>query len=99
MDRPTRPRPCCDLDTCIKKDLAELLEPDSSIVERVHVAACAVARTCGKLTPDQLSFCAAQLFETTPECQLTSEFIIAYQIERDTLDGKRQIAKNRRAGV
>ena len=93
------PNPCCDEDTCIKKDIEALLEPDSSITDRVRVAACAVARTCGRLSPDDLSFCAAQLFEVTPECHLTEEFIVAYQIERDTLDGKREIAKNRGAGT
>jgi hypothetical protein len=94
-----KPKHCCDEDTCIKKDIEELLEPDSSITDRVRVAACAVARTCGRLSPDDLSFCAAQLFEVTPECHLTEEFIVAYQIERDALDGKREIAKNRGAGT
>ncbi len=91
-------RSCCDEDSCIRKDIANLLDPDSPVVDRVYVAATAVARTCGKLTSDELRVCAARLFESPPECDLTKAFVIAYQTERDALAGQRDIEKRRAAG-
>ncbi len=91
-------RSCCDQDTCIRKDLATLGDPDSPIEDRVYVAASAVARTCGKLTVDELSVCASRLFDSPPECDLTKAFVIAYQTERDALAGRHDIEKRRAAG-
>jgi len=91
-------RSCCDDDSCIRKDIANLVDPDSPIVDRVYVAATAVARTCGKLTSDELHVCATRLFDSPPECDLTKAFVIAYQTERDALAGQRDIEKRRAAG-
>ena len=100
-ESPFRPlaRSCCDEDTCIRKDLATLVDPDSPIEDRVYVAASAVAHTCGKLTAEELSVCATRLFDSPPECDLTKAFVIAYQTERDALAGRRDIEKRRTAGL
>ncbi len=91
-------RPCCDEDSCIRKDIANLMEPDSPIEDRVYVAASAVARTCGSLTADELSVCASRLFDSPAGCDLTRAFVIAYQTERDALAGRRDIENRRAAG-
>ena len=90
-------RPCCDEDACIRKDIANLLEPESSIEDRVCLAASAVARTCGKLNPAELRFCASRLFDVPAECDLAKTFLVAYQTERDALDGERDL-KRRASG-
>lgn len=92
---PTTSRPCCDQDTCIRTELATLLEPDSSIVDRICVAACVVAQTCGTLGPDDLHSCASKLFDVYPECELTSAFVLAYQTERDAIAERRKLEKCR----
>jgi|SRR5215471_1234400 len=92
------PKNCCAEDSCIKKEIENMIEPDSPIDQRIAVAACAVAATCGKLTPEELRVCASRLFETTHECQITRDFIIAYQLERDAREGKRAIATRAGAG-
>ena len=91
-------RPCCDEDTCVRRDIANLLDPESPIVDRVCVAASAVARTCGKLTPAELRFCASRLFDVPGECDLAKTFLVAYQTERDALEGKLDLEKRRAAG-
>lgn len=92
-------RTCCDEDTCIRKDIAHLLEPDSPIEDRIYTAASAVARTCGSLTPQELNLCASRLFDSPSECDLTKAFVIAYQTERDAIAGRRDIEKRRAAGM
>lgn len=87
------PRSCCDADSCIRKEIATLLDPDSPIVDRIYVAACAVAATCGKLTLDETYTCASRLFDVTPECDLAKAFVIAYQTERDVREAKIQIER------
>jgi hypothetical protein len=90
-------RPCCDEDACIRKDIANLLDPESPIADRICVAAAAVARTCGKLNPAEQLFCASRLFDLPAECDLAKTFTIAYQTERDALDGKRDLERKRAA--
>jgi hypothetical protein len=89
--------PCCDPDTCIRREIASLLDPDSPIIDRIYVAACAVAATCGNLTPEELQSCAGKMFEVTPECHLANAFVIAYQTERDARSGRRDIERLRAA--
>jgi hypothetical protein len=91
-------RPCCDEDACIRKDIAHLVDPDSPIEDRICTAASAVARSCGKLTPAELRFCASRLFDVPAECDLAKTFMIAYQTERDALAGKKDLEKRRAAG-
>jgi len=91
-------RPCCEGDSCIRKQLDNLLDPAAPIVERIHITACEVARTCGSLEKEDLHSCAGKLFELTPECDLTELFVIAYQTERDALDGRRDLEKRYAAG-
>ena len=90
---------CCDDGHCLKTELSELLDPESPIVDRVTVAACAVAHTCGKLTNDDLKFCFSKLFEISTDCRLSRQFVTAYQTERDALEGKRDIEKHRIAAA
>jgi hypothetical protein len=92
-------RPCCDEDVCVRKDIANLLDPNAPIVDRICVAASAVARTCGKLSPAELSVCASRLFDVPGECDLAKTFLVAYQTERDALEGQRDLEKRRAAGL
>jgi hypothetical protein len=91
-------RNCCEDGNCLRTELAQLFDPQSSLADRVNVAACAVAHTCGNLDYDELRFCFSRLFEIAPECSLCDAFIVAYQTERDALAGKRDIQKRRAAG-
>jgi hypothetical protein len=84
---------CCDSESCIRREVASLLEPDSPIIDRIYVAACAVAATCGELSQDELHACAAKMFELTPDCQLAKAFVIAYQTERDARGGRRDLER------
>ena len=88
---------CCDPDTCIRREIASLLDPDAPIVDRIYVAACAVALTCGKLTTEELHTCASRMFNVTPECELANAFVIAYQTERDARAGRMEIERERAA--
>lgn len=92
-------RNCCEEGNCLRTELDQLFAPESSLPDRINVAACAVAHTCGKLSAEDLQFCFSRLFEITPECSLCDAFRIAYQTERDALAGKRDIEKKRAAGV
>ena len=64
-------RSCCDEDSCIRKELNDIVDPEAPIVQRIHVAACEVARICGSLNRQELNLCASRLFDLTPECDLT----------------------------
>lgn len=88
-------RNCCDDGNCLRTELAQLYDPESPLVDRVNLAACAVAHTCGKLTSEELQFCFSRLFEIAPECTLCDAFVVAYQTERDALAGKRDIQRRR----
>ena len=92
-------RPCCDEDACVRKEIAHLFDPEVPIDDRICTAASAVALTCGSLTPPELRYCASKMFDVPPECDLASTFIAAYQIERDALDGKRDLEARRAAGL
>jgi hypothetical protein len=72
---------CCDRALCAGTD--------SSLVDRLLLAACVAAQTCRSLTPTDLRTCATKLFDVPPECELASAFVMAYQVER------RQLAKRR----
>jgi len=91
-------RPCCDEEACVRKDIAHLLDPEYSIEDRICTAASAVALTCGNLNPAELRYCAARLLDVPPECELANTFVMAYQTERDALDGKRDLENRRAAG-
>ena len=91
-------RPCCDEDYCVRKYLDELADPEATLVDRIQIVACEVARTCHSLRTEELNLCAGRLFGLTPECDLTKLFALAYGIERDSLDGKKQLDKRRSAG-
>ncbi len=91
-------RPCCDEDACVRKDIAHLLDPDAPIEDRICTAASAVALTCGDLNPSELRYCASRMFDVPPECDLARTFLVAYQTERDALDGKRDLEQRRAAG-
>lgn len=84
-------RPCSDEDACIRREIANLLDPDAPIVDRIHVAACAVALTCGNLTTEELHSCAGRLFDVTPDCGLADAFVFAHQTERDALASRLDI--------
>jgi hypothetical protein len=84
---------CCDPESCIRREVATLLDPDSPIVDRIYVAACAVAATCGELSHAELHTCAAKMFDVTPECELAKAFVIAYQTERDARSGRMDIER------
>lgn len=86
---------CCDPETCIRREISSLLDPGSPIVDRIYVAACAVASTCGELGNDELHACAAKMFDVTPECQLAKAFVVAYQTERDARLGRIEIERER----
>jgi hypothetical protein len=86
---------CCNQHTCIRTELAALLEPDSPIVDRLLLAACVAAQTCRSLSANDLRNCAAKLFDVPPECELASAFVSAYQNERDAMAGKGQTEKRR----
>jgi hypothetical protein len=90
-------RPCCNQDTCIGKGLTNLLEPASSIVDRICLAACVVAQTCGGIDRSDLRDCASNLFDVPAECELASAFVLAYQTERDAMAGRRDLEKLRAA--
>jgi hypothetical protein len=92
-------KPCCDEDYCVRKYLDQLAEPEAPIAERIQTVACEVAHTCHNLRPEDLHLCAGRLFGLTPECDLTSLFVLAYGVERDSLEGKKQIQKSRTAGL
>ena len=87
-------RSCCT-GSCIRKNIANPLDPGSAIEERLCVLAAAVARTCGSLDPQELEFCVTRLFDVPPECDLTKLFVAAYQTERDALEGRRDIDAQR----
>ena len=97
--KPAGLRPCCDEDYCVRKYLDQLAEPEAPIVERIQTVACEVARTCHNLRPEDLHLCAGRLFGLTPECDLTSLFVLAYGVERDSMEGKKQIEKRSAAGL
>jgi hypothetical protein len=92
------PRSCCGTDCCIRKDIEDLLDPDSAIEDRICVTATAVARTCGSLSASELEGCVTKLFDVPGECHLAKTFVVAYQTERDALDGRRDIEARRAAG-
>lgn len=95
MGAPRRSRPCCDQDTCIRQELAALLDPGAPIVDRAVEAACEVAQTCATLSPGDLRSCASKIFDVLPECDLSSAFVMAYQTERDAIAGQRLIERER----
>jgi hypothetical protein len=88
-------RPYCSDNTRIQAEIATLLGPDSSIVDRILLGACILARTCHCLSANDLRNCASKLFGMSPECELSSAFVTAYQTERDAIAGHRQIEKHR----
>jgi len=69
------------------------MEPDSSIVDRLLLAACVAAQTCRSLSANDLRSCASTLFEVPPESELSTAFVMAYQNERDAMAGRRQLEK------
>lgn len=91
-------RPCCDEDYCVRKYLDQIAGPEATLSERVQTAACEVAHTCHNLRPEDLQLCAGRLFELTPECDLTTLFVTAYQIECDTMEGKKDIQNMQATG-
>lgn len=97
--KPAGSRPCCDEDYCVRKYLDQIAEPEAPIVERIQTVACEVARTCHNLKAKDLRLCAGRLFGLTPECDLTSLFVLAYCVERDSMEGKKQIEKHGAAGL
>jgi len=86
----TNARPCCGEDSCIRREIADLLQADAPITDQVCMAACVVAQTCSKLSEDDLHRCAAQLFDVPPECALTNAFVIAHQTECDAMAERRE---------
>jgi hypothetical protein len=84
---------CPGENTCIRAELAELLDPDSSIVDRLLLAACVAAQTCRSLGANDLRSCASKLFDVPRECKLTDAFVHAYQTERDRMAGRRLTEK------
>jgi hypothetical protein len=80
-------------DPGIRTDLATLMEPDSSIVNRLLLAACVAAKTCRGLSANELRSCASKLFDVSEECELSSAFVMAYQNERDAMAGRYQFEK------
>jgi len=91
--KPAGHRPCCDEDYCVRKYLDQLAEPEAPITERIQTVACEVAHTCHNLKTEDLHLCAGRLFGLTPECDLTSLFVLAYGVERDSMEGDKQIQK------
>ena len=96
--KPPGHRPCCDEDYCVRKYLDQLSDPEAPITERIETVACEVARTCHNLRTEDLHLCAGRLFGLTPECDLTNLFVIAYGVERDSQEGKKQIQKQGAVG-
>src|SRR5580658_5935934 len=88
--KPCREPKCRGQDTCIRAELTELLDPDSSIVDRLLIAACVAAQTCRSLGANDLRSCASKLFDVPAECKLTDAFVMAYQTERDRMACRRQ---------
>jgi hypothetical protein len=84
---------CRGENTCIRAELTQRLDPDSSIVDRLLVAACVAAQTCRSLGANDLRSCASKLFDVPAECKLTDAFVMAYQTERDRMAGRRQTEK------
>ncbi len=84
---------CCDEDYCVRKYLDQIAEPEAPITERIRTVACEVAHTCHNLRPEDLHLCAGRLFGLTPECDLTNLFVQAYGVERDSMEGNKQIRK------
>jgi hypothetical protein len=91
--KPCREQQCRGQNTCIRAELADLLDQDSSIVDRLLVAACVAAQTCRSLGASDLRSCASKLFDVPAECTLTDAFVMAYQTERDRMAGRRQMEK------
>ena len=91
--KPAGLRPCCDEDYCVRKYLDQIAEPEAPITERIQTVACEVAHTCHNLRTEDLHLCAGRLFGLTPECDLTDLFVLAYGVERASMEGKKQIQK------
>jgi hypothetical protein len=79
-------------DEGIRTDLA-VMAPDSSIVDRLLLAAWEAARACRSLSANDLRSCASKVFDVPPECELSSAFAMAYQNEPDAMAGRRQFEK------
>ncbi len=77
----------------MRKELGSLLHPDHPIVDRVCLAACVVAQTCGNVAEGELQECAAKLFDVPPECELSRAFVMAYEAERRAIALRRQVEK------
>lgn len=89
VESPTS-RSCCS-GSCIRRNIADPLDPGFPIEDRICVLAAAVARTCGSLNLKELEFCVTRLFDVPLECELIGLFVAAYQTERDALEGRRDI--------
>jgi hypothetical protein len=83
-------KPCYDRNTCIRREVSSLLDPDSPIVDRIYVAACAVAMTCGERSAEEIHVCAARMFDVTPQSELAKAFVFVHKSERDARDGRMQ---------
>ena len=70
---------CCDEGACPGKGIAGLLHTDSSIIDQIRIAACAVSGICGKLSVEEMRLCASRLFNVVPECTLADAFVAAYE--------------------
>jgi hypothetical protein len=68
-------RPNCGQDTCIRVQFTALLEPSTSVVDRVLLVACVLAQTCGSLAAKDLRRCASGLFGVGDESELSRAFI------------------------
>ena len=77
----------------MRKELGSLLHPEHPIVDRVCLAACVVAQTCGNVATEELRECAAKLFDVPPECELSGAFVLAYETERDAITQRRRTEK------
>src|SRR5579863_2637845 len=91
--KPCREPVCRGQNTCIRAELSELLDPDSSLVDRVLLAACVAAQTCRSLGANDLRSCASGLFDVPLECKLSDAFVHAYQAERYAMTGRRELEK------
>ena len=87
----TDTRPCCNESTCPREEISKWLNPDAPESQRVRRAACKVAAVCGSVTRDSLRECFSIMFEAPPECRLCDEFVLAYETERDALEGQRAL--------
>ena len=72
-----------------------MLPPSAPITDQVCLAACVVAQTCKTLSEDDLQRCAANLFDVSPECGLTSAFVLAHETERDAMADRQEAEKLR----